>query len=365
MKSLTYLILKEAANSVGIKPKIYLSFGFLSCSNNLFGLKQHASGKKFQEILEEAIIRPLHIEGELYVGIPPGVESRLAALTVDTDDLSKLSALSNRSDLPSTFQPQQIAQVATTLPVVFNTLNARRAIIPAGNGHLSARALARYYAALANGGKLPPPHSSASKPLLGSHPHIPKLNSSQKVPKKRKCIGRKQATVPAVSTNRSYEKVSCSDDLEADEGSNINRQSSSSDDTSSSRIGNNLKTHVAGKVYRNPRIIDEFLGTGDYENLALPNGGFGLGFKRFTSKDGSSIAFGHSGMGGSTGFCDVTNKFSIAVTLNKMSFGGVTGKIVQLVCSELNIPVQDDFLRFAVEQRGEDAQLQKGSPMIN
>ncbi|XP_014504335.1 uncharacterized protein LOC106764583 isoform X1 [Vigna radiata var. radiata] len=338
----------------------YLSFGWL-CG----GIIEHASGKKFQEILEEAIIRPLHIEGELYVGIPPGVESRLAALTVDTDDLSKLSALSNRSDLPSTFQPQQIAQLTTTLPVVFNTLNARRAIIPAANGHLSARALARYYAALANGGKLPPPHSSASKPLLGSHPHIPKLNSSQKVPKKRKCIGRKQATVPAVSTNRSYEKVSCYDDLEADEGSNINRQSSSSDDTSSSRIGNNLKTHVAGTVYRNPRIIDEFMGTGDYENLALPNGGFGLGFKRFTSKDGSSIAFGHSGMGGSTGFCDVTNKFSIAVTLNKMSFGAVTGKIVQLVCSELNIPVPDDFLRFAVEQRGEDAQLQMGRPMIN
>ncbi|ESW33524.1 hypothetical protein PHAVU_001G077100 [Phaseolus vulgaris] len=338
----------------------YLSFGWL-CG----GIIEHASGEKFQEILEEAIIRPLHIEGELYVGIPPGVESRLAALTVDTDDLSKLSALSNRSDLPSTFQPQQIAQMATTLPIVFNTLNVRRAIIPAANGHVSARALARYYAALADGGKIPPPHSSASKPLLGSHPHIPKLTSSQKTPRKRKCIGRKKATMPAVSTNKSYEKVSSYDDLEADVGSNTNRESSSSDDTSTSRIDNNLRTPVAGKVYRNPRIIDEFLGAGDYENLALKNGSFGLGFKRFTSKDGSSIALGHSGMGGSTGFCDVTNKFSIAVTLNKMSFGGVTGKIVQLVCSELNIPVPDDFLRFAVEQRGEDAQLQMGRPMIN
>jgi aarF domain-containing kinase len=36
-------------------------------------MKQHASGKKFQEILEEAIVRPLNIEGELYVGIPPGI----------------------------------------------------------------------------------------------------------------------------------------------------------------------------------------------------------------------------------------------------------------------------------------------------
>ena len=116
-----------------------------------------------------------------------GVESRLAALTVDTADLSKVSALANRPDLPSTFQPQQIAQLATSLPVAFNTLNVRRAIIPAANGHVSARALARYYAALADGGKIPPPHSSASKPVLGSHPHIPKLSSSPKPPKTRKC----------------------------------------------------------------------------------------------------------------------------------------------------------------------------------
>ncbi|KAF1885660.1 hypothetical protein Lal_00039508 [Lupinus albus] len=43
----------------------YLSFGWL-CG----GIIEHASGKKFQEILEEAIVRPLHIEGEMYVGIP-------------------------------------------------------------------------------------------------------------------------------------------------------------------------------------------------------------------------------------------------------------------------------------------------------
>jgi aarF domain-containing kinase len=143
---------------------------------------------------------------------------------------------------------------------------------------------------------------------------------------------------------------------------NTSTSSSSSGDTSSSNLDSNPRPHVPGKVYQNPRIVDEFLGAGEYENLTLPGGGFGLGFKRFSSKDGSTIAFGHSGMGGSTGFCDVTNKFSIAVTLNKMSFGGVTGKIVQLVCSELNIPVPDDFLRYAADQSG-DANLAR--PMIN
>lgn len=33
---------------------------------------QYASGQKFQEILEESIVKPLKIDGELYIGIPPG-----------------------------------------------------------------------------------------------------------------------------------------------------------------------------------------------------------------------------------------------------------------------------------------------------
>ncbi|KAL1315069.1 uncharacterized protein LOC107605175 [Arachis ipaensis] len=335
----------------------YLSFGWL-CG----GIIEHASGKKFQEILEEAIVRPLHIEGELYVGIPPGVESRLAALTVDTDDLSKLSAITSRPELPSTFQPQQIAQLITTLPPLFNTLNARRAIIPAANGHLTARALARYYAALADGGRIPPPHSSASKPPLGSHPHIPKF-SSEKPPKKRSCMGRGDVALPT-SNAPTYEKVPTHDSFQDNESQDISRDSISSS-ISNSRMDSTPRINITGQVFRNPKIIDEFLGKGDYENLTLPGGAFGLGFKRFSSKDGSSIAFGHSGMGGSTGFCDVTNRFAIAVTLNKMSFGGVTGKVVQLVCSELNIPVPDDFLRFSVEQRGPDGQLNMGRPIIN
>ncbi|MED6210999.1 hypothetical protein PIB30_069483 [Stylosanthes scabra] len=336
----------------------YLSFGWL-CG----GVIEHASGKKFQEILEDAIVRPLHIEGELYVGIPPGVESRLAALTVDTDDLSKVSAITSRPELPSTFQPQQIAQLATTLPPLFNSLNVRRAIIPAANGHLTARALARYYAALADGGRIPPPHSSASKPPLGSHPHIPKF-SSEKPPKRRTCMGRREVALPTNNTPK-YEKVpSHDDDVPENESQGISRDSISSS-ISSSRMDSTPRINTTGQVFKNPKIIDEFLGKGEYENLTLPGGAFGLGFKRFSSKDGSSIAFGHSGMGGSTGFCDVTNRFAIAVTLNKMSFGGVTGKVVQLVCSELNIPVPDDFLRFSVEQRGPDGQLNMGRPIIN
>nr|GFA25747.1 beta-lactamase/transpeptidase-like protein [Tanacetum cinerariifolium] len=44
----------------------YLSYGWL-CG----GIIEHASGKKFQDVLDEAFLRPLNIEDELYIGIPP------------------------------------------------------------------------------------------------------------------------------------------------------------------------------------------------------------------------------------------------------------------------------------------------------
>ncbi|KAL0330945.1 UNVERIFIED_CONTAM: hypothetical protein Sangu_1640000 [Sesamum angustifolium] len=253
----------------------YLSFGWL-CG----GIIEHASRKKFQEILEEAFIRPLNIDGELYIGIPPGVESRLATLTSDLDDIKKLSEVSGRQDLPSSFQIQDLSQMASTLPALFNTLHARRAIIPAANAHCSARALARYYAALVD---------------------------------------------------------------EAIDG-----------------FGNDRKTV---KLFSNSKIHDAFTGVGEYENLTLPGGQFGLGFKRSYSEDGNLVGFGHSGMGGSTGYCDINHRFSIAVTLNKMNFGGVTAKVIQLVCSELNIPLPADLYRFT--ERINDNESNVVGPLIN
>lgn len=53
----------------------FFLYGLLVCIVNScmqFRMKQHASGKKFQEILEQAFIHPLQIEGELYIGIPSG-----------------------------------------------------------------------------------------------------------------------------------------------------------------------------------------------------------------------------------------------------------------------------------------------------
>ncbi|KAK6274274.1 PREDICTED: uncharacterized protein LOC18587595 [Theobroma cacao] len=320
----------------------YLSYGWL-CG----GIIEHASRKKFQEILEEAFIHPLKIEGELYVGIPPGVESRLASLTLDTDDLNKLSEIRNRPVMPSTFQ-NNFAQLATSLPVLFNMLNIRRAIIPAANGHCSARALARYYAALADGGVVPPPHSSLSNPPLGRHPHIPSY-PSKKSHKRQK--GKRTNMVDAASKNKANgyrQNRYYSKDFKGSGDSYTRVDSEDSNSTSSTSTSNcnanrDTPQNKTDKIFSNPRIHDAFMGVGEYGNLALPDGIFGLGFRRLKSKDGSLIGFGHSGMGGSTGFCDIKNRFAIAVTLNKMSFGGVTAKIIELVCSELNIPLPEEF----------------------
>ncbi|XWS70610.1 hypothetical protein CRYUN_Cryun03dG0061400 [Craigia yunnanensis] len=287
----------------------YLSLGWL-CG----GIIEHASGKKFQEILEEAFIHPLRIEGELYIGIPPGVESRLASLMLDTDDLNNVPAF------------------VTSLPDFFNMRNIRRAIIPAANGHCSARALARYYAALADGGVVPPPHSSVSNPPLGSHPHIPNF-PTKKTHKREK--GKQTNVVDAASKNKTNDCREIGYTRFVDEGSNSS-SSTSKTDCSANRDGPKNKN---SKIFSNPRIHDAFMGVGEYGNLSLADGIFGLGFRRFKSKDGHFTGFGHPGMGGSTAFCDIKNRFAIAVTVNKMSFGGMTAKICELVCSELNIPL--------------------------
>ncbi|KAM0029731.1 putative beta-lactamase/transpeptidase [Helianthus debilis subsp. tardiflorus] len=124
---------------------------------------QHASGKKFQDVLEEAFIRLLNVEGELYIGIPPGivvcVESRLAAsVALDTDDLSKLDPKANPASTTFLLSSLTLSTVSNLL----NTLDGRCAIVPAANRHLSARALARYYAALVDGSVVPPRHPSVN-----------------------------------------------------------------------------------------------------------------------------------------------------------------------------------------------------------
>uniref|UniRef100_M8BDM6 Beta-lactamase-related domain-containing protein n=1 Tax=Aegilops tauschii TaxID=37682 RepID=M8BDM6_AEGTA len=302
----------------------YLSFGWL-CG----GLIEHASGRKFQEILEEAIVHPLHIEGELYVGIPPGVESRLATLTVDMEEIQKLQGIKPGPDVPPELL-SGIAQMAAGVPAMFNTLNVRRAIIPAANGHLSARALARYYAALAAGGALPPPHSSNAKPLLGSHVHTPAFPTAATSKKKKKGSAKKSS-----GSSSSMEKVEYAQLRTSDADSEVSVAASGS---------------TGGRLFSNRGhgSTDAFMGVGAYSGLIQPNGKqptgeLSLGVWRCGRPGAPPTGFGHSGMGGSNGFCDPEHGFAIAVTVNKMALGSVTRRVVRFVCEELGVPVPDEF----------------------
>ncbi|XP_023742352.1 uncharacterized protein LOC111890465 [Lactuca sativa] len=267
----------------------YFSYGWL-CG----GIIEHVTGKKFQDVLEEAFVRPLNVEGELYIGIPHGVESRLATLTYDTTEFNTFASLAANTEFrTASATPSSLTvELLEDLIPLSNTLDVRRAILPAANGHFSARALARYYATLMDGGITPPRHSSSALPPLGSHPHHP--------------------TSP--SNNQKDETKNASDEINT-------------------------------KIFSTPKskLHDAFLGSGDYKDLILPNEKFGLGFGRVKTTGGLVIGFGHAGLGGSTGYCDINNGFSIAVTVNKMSFMNLpTSEIIRFVCSELDLPVPED-----------------------
>uniref|UniRef100_A0A0D9WTS7 ABC1 atypical kinase-like domain-containing protein n=1 Tax=Leersia perrieri TaxID=77586 RepID=A0A0D9WTS7_9ORYZ len=130
------------------------------------------------------------------------------------------------------------------------------------------------------------------------------------------------------------------------------RTSDGSDDRSSS------ETAMAGTGTRmfigdGDKMLEAFTGAGDeFAGMIHPNGKFGLGFRRYGYAAGGgageegrrkTMTFGHSGMGGSTAFVDVEHGLAMAVTVNKMSLGGVTRRVVRLVCEELGVPVPDEF----------------------
>ncbi|GJT42801.1 beta-lactamase domain-containing protein 2-like protein [Tanacetum coccineum] len=228
----------------------YLSFGWL-CG----GIIERVSGKKLMDVLAEAFLRPLNIEGELYIGIPSGVESRLATVTIDTNEQNRSSqhTETKKSGSAATPVPSSLTfNLLLSLIPLINTPDVRRAIIPAYNLHASARALARYYAALVD-------------------------------------------------------------------------------------VDDKIFTNTKAKIH------DAILASGDYKDLILQNGKMGLGFLRLQETDGSLIGFGHGGLGGSTAYCDINNRFAISVTLNLASSGALTGEIIRFICEELDLPVPEDY----------------------
>ncbi|CAA6672157.1 unnamed protein product [Spirodela intermedia] len=310
---------EESLKQMAAQQYHYLSFGWL-CG----GIIEHSSGRRFQDVLEEAIVQPLGLHGELYIGIPPGVEARLATLTIDQDDIASSRRSAARRRFRHGGGASRSLQCAQRAPR--SHPRQQRALLGSRAGALLRRARRRRHGSAAAFGEL-----SAAPREPPPPPHLP----SEKKPKKKRhsdsSKGKEPAEQNGASSNGHHRSAAVNgSDLPEEEGSR--------------------------KMFCNPKILDAFQGVGDYSYLTLAGGKFGLGFGRFEAAGSEEeAAFGHSGMGGSTGFCDVAHDFAIAVTVNKMSLGGVTRSIVQLVCSELGVPIPQEFA--AVGDRRPDMQL--------
>ena len=108
------------------------------------GIVQGASGRHIKDVIREEIAEPLGVGDEMFVGIPDGLDDRLASL--QANELSEGLPLAEDHDFFKAMPREN--------DFTFNDMAVRKACLPAANGHFTARALARMYGALANGGEI-------------------------------------------------------------------------------------------------------------------------------------------------------------------------------------------------------------------
>ena len=102
-------------------------------------------GRLFTQTLQEDICRPLGIAGEMFCGMPASADSRVAVL----DEIFEPGKVPSGVD---DGVARSVPSIVEPLHRFMNRSDAWRACIPASNGIMTARALARFYAALAPGG---------------------------------------------------------------------------------------------------------------------------------------------------------------------------------------------------------------------
>lgn len=108
------------------------------------GIIHGATGRHIREVMNTEIAKPLGLESEMYVGIDDGLEDRLATLEIAT--LGEGAPLPDDADMFKAMPKEQWQY--------FNDMDIRKACLPSGNGHFTARALAKMYAALAGDGSI-------------------------------------------------------------------------------------------------------------------------------------------------------------------------------------------------------------------
>ena len=122
----------------GTRPEYHaVTFGWI-----VGEVARRVDGRPFAQQVQEEICRPLGIKN-LFMGIPDEVESRVAILDEIFDEPQKP---------PNPTEPQAVSPHMWPLHTWMNRPDARRACLPASNGIMDARSIARHYAALLPGG---------------------------------------------------------------------------------------------------------------------------------------------------------------------------------------------------------------------
>lgn len=115
-----------------------ITYGYLAGE-----IVRRASGRSIGEFLQEELAIPL--EADFFIGTEPALDRRVAQILAP-------KSLINPSALPVIEETRSSVTNPLLHPDAANTLDWRRAEMPALNGHASADGIARIYAMLANGG---------------------------------------------------------------------------------------------------------------------------------------------------------------------------------------------------------------------
>lgn len=132
---------KTMADLAPLYPPGRIEYHACSYSWLIAGFLQRVDKRPFARMFHEEVCAPLGIR-DMYIGLPAELDARVAEL---------------REDNPGPFKPNEFG--AYTVPPSrhplhgwMNTPAARRACLPSSNGIMSARAMAKHYAALVPGG---------------------------------------------------------------------------------------------------------------------------------------------------------------------------------------------------------------------
>ena len=108
------------------------------------GMVQGAAGRHIKEVIATEIAQPLGVADSMFVGIPDGLDARLT--TLEIHPAGEGLGLPADSDFHKAMPLDMWAG--------FNSMPIRQACLPSGNGHFTARALAKMYSALATDGSV-------------------------------------------------------------------------------------------------------------------------------------------------------------------------------------------------------------------